>query len=105
MTKRVDFGKAAHYFEGGNNSVTAEKTQEQAAEQAAKKARRIKIAKWTGFGVATVGVGIVTVRGIKKLIKGKKGQQEVPAPEEEQPQAKQQPANEQKPAEAKPQNK
>jgi len=101
MVKKFNFGKAAHFFEGGNNSATAEKTQEEVAAQAAKRAKRIKVIKYTAAGVATVAVGVVTVRGIKKLI-NKKKEQGVPAPaEEEQPATEQPTAEEQQPAEGK----
>lgn len=81
MKAKINFKKAGHFFEAGNNA----QTQEQVAEQAAKKARRNKIIKWTVIGAGATGLTVLGVKGIKKLV-GKKAQ-EVPAPEDQQPEA------------------
>lgn len=81
MKAKINFKKAGHFFEAGNNA----QTQEQVAEQTAKKARRNKIIKWTVIGAGATGLMVLGVRGIKKLV-GKKAQ-EVQAPEDQQPEA------------------
>lgn len=102
MAKKLHFGTAAHFFEGGNNS-SVNTTEQEVAEKAAKKARRTKIAKGVAIGAAGVGVVYLGVKGIKKLVKGKQ-EKEVSAPEEPVAPAEEAPAEE-APAEKKQQPK
>ena len=94
MKAKINFKKAGHFFEAGSNE---QKTQEQVQEAVVKKARRVKIAKWTAIGVGATGLTILGIKGIKKLVGKKSQQQEVTAPEDQPEAAAEETAENKKP--------